>query len=163
MSTFEREGYHWRETYFVMFDAAKRPSLKQVEKVLHRLNKRFQLVDPVADDSGAFESLTLLAPDDYAAIDIIFTSGEEVTEQTDGLMAELKSSSLDKEEKAKLARLPSLDARIDLLHFEQVMAAAAQDDELDEMLDPTALLAVLDVVVELTGGVGVDPQSGSLF
>jgi len=31
MSTFERDEYKWRETYFVLFDAAKRPSLQQVE------------------------------------------------------------------------------------------------------------------------------------
>ena len=37
------------------------------------------------------------------------------------------------------------------------------EDEADEMLDPSALLIVLDALVELTGGVGVDPQSGTLL
>ncbi len=32
MSTFERENFQWRETYFVLFDADKRPTLARVEK-----------------------------------------------------------------------------------------------------------------------------------
>ncbi len=31
------------------------------------------------------------------------------------------------------------------------------------MLDPSTLLLVLDALAELTGGVGIDPQSGSLM
>jgi hypothetical protein len=52
------------------------------------------------------------------------------------------------------------------LHFEHMTASEApaeSDDEFDEMLDPSALLIVLDALVELTGGVGVDPQSGTLL
>ncbi len=30
------------------------------------------------------------------------------------------------------------------------------------MLDPSALLIVMDALVEMTGGVGVDPASGTL-
>jgi hypothetical protein len=78
------------------------------------------------------------------------------------LYKELKSSVADGEERAKLARLRSFDARFDLLHFEQVTGGRGADD-LDEMLDPSALLIVLEALVELTGGVGVDPQSGSLL
>ena len=62
----------------------------------------------------------------------------------------------------KLARLKSFDAKFDLLHFERKSDDDAED-ELDEMLDPSALLIVLDALVELTGGVGVDPQSGTLL
>jgi len=36
------------------------------------------------------------------------------------------------------------------------------DDE-DEMLDPSALLSVMDTLMDLTHGVGIDPQSGSLM
>ena len=34
MSTFERDEYKWRETYFVLFESAKRPSLKKIEATL---------------------------------------------------------------------------------------------------------------------------------
>ena len=161
MSTFEREGFKWRETYFVLFEPARRPKLKQMEHALHKLSKRFQLTGGTANENDAFESLTLLAPDDYAAIDISYVEGEEVTEQAASLTRELKSSALDADEKAKLARIPKLAGRLDLLHFEQVTGDG--DDDVDEMLDPSALLLVLEALVHLTGGVGVDPQSGTLI
>ncbi len=164
MSTFERDEYKWRETYFVLFDSCKRPTLKSIERVLRNLSDRFELLNAQADEDGRFESLTIMAPDDYAAIDISFESGEEVTEQGAAFYEELKSSVGDDEERAKLKRLPKCDARFDLLHFEHTTAAAGQgDDELDEMLDPSALLLVLDALVDLADGVGVDPQSGTLL
>ena len=38
MSTFEEHGYKWRETYFVMFPAARRPTLAKVERLLKTLS-----------------------------------------------------------------------------------------------------------------------------
>jgi hypothetical protein len=162
MSTFERGEYKWRETYFVLFDSCNRPSLKKIERMLHTLNERFELTNPRADDDGRFESITVVAPDDYAALDISFETGEEVTEQGATLATELKSSVTDADERAKLARLPKCDARFDLLHFEQV-TDDPPEEEGDEMLDPSALLIVMDALVEMTDGVGVDPASGTLL
>ncbi len=162
MSTFEREEFKWRETYFVLFDSCHRPSLQKVEQTLRELSDRFQLSNGLADDDGRFESITVMSPDDYAALDISYESGDEVIEQVAGLEEELKASVADADERAKLARLAKFDARLDLLHFEQV-SDDEPDDELDEMLDPSLLLIVLDAVVELTGGVGVDPQSGTIL
>ena len=34
MSMFERDEYKWRETYFVLFESSRRPSLKRIEKML---------------------------------------------------------------------------------------------------------------------------------
>lgn len=105
-----------------------------------------------------------MSPDDYAALDVSFESGEEVLEQGAAFYKELKSSASDDDERAKLERLPKCDARFDLLHFEQVTDDEPQpEDEMDEMLDPSALLIVLDALVELTEGVGIDPQSGTLL
>jgi hypothetical protein len=162
MSTFERDEFKWRETYFVMFDSAKRPTLKTVERVLRDLSDRFELSNNRADEDGRFESITVMSPDDYAALDISYESGEEVLEQGAVLEQEMKSSTTDAEERSRLARLSKCDARFDLLHFEQV-TDDEPEDEADEMLDPSALLIVLDALVELTGGVGVDPQSGTLL
>ncbi len=163
MSTFEREGYQWRETYFVLFDEARRPKLLDVERMLKKLNSRFELVDSVADESGKIESLTIVAPDDYAALDICYLVGEEVVEQGAELVKELKKADLDDTERAKVARLPKLHAKFDLLHFERVADGGMPDEEdPDEMLDPSALLIVLDALVDLTKGVGVDPQSGTI-
>jgi hypothetical protein len=164
MSTFERGEYKWRETYFVLFESSKRPSLQAMQEMLRELNGRFQLIDAVADADGRFESITVLSPDDYAALDISYTAGEEVHEQVAMLEEEFKGNPLDAEEKRRLARLKGFDAKLDLLHFEQTADdGGGEDDDEDEMLDPSALLIVLDAVVELTDGVGVDPQSGTLI
>jgi hypothetical protein len=161
MSTFERDEYKWRETYFVLFDSAKRPSLKKVERALHDLNDRFELSNALADEDGRFESITVMSEDDYAALDISYEVGEEVVEQGAALYEELKGT-VDDDERARLQQMRKFDARFDLLHFEHV-TDDEPEDEADEMLDPSALLIVLDALVELTGGVGVDPASGTLL
>ncbi|HEX3726312.1 MAG TPA: hypothetical protein VHV08_08715 [Pirellulales bacterium] len=162
MSTFEREEFKWRETYFVLFDSCHRPSLKKVERMLHDLNERFELSNIRADDDGRFESITVMSTDDYAALDISYMEGEEVREQGAVLFEELKSSITDDDERVKLQRIPTCDGRFDLLHFEQMTDDVSEDDG-DEMLDPSALLIVLDALVELVDGVGVDPASGTLL
>ena len=43
MSTFEDDRYRWRETYFVLFPATRRPKLKVVENKLAALSKRYSL------------------------------------------------------------------------------------------------------------------------
>ena len=68
MSMFEDNRYRWRETYFVLFDAKRRPTLASVGKALSALNKRFQLTNLNADEQGRTDSLTLISPDDYAAL-----------------------------------------------------------------------------------------------
>ncbi len=162
MSTFERDEYKWRETYFVLFDSSRRPTLAQIESTLRQLSERFGLSNASADEDGRFESLTVMSPDDYAALDISYEAGEEVREQLETLIDEFKQGPLDAEERRKLERLKDFDAKLDLLHFEEKSDDGA-DDEFDEMLDPSALLIVLDALVELTDGVGVDPQSGTLL
>lgn len=161
MSTFDTDDYQWRETYFVLFKSSQRPTLSSVEQTLRALSDRFELRDLEADEEGLFESLTLLAPDDYAALDISYLSGEDVQAQGAQLFDEMKSSAGGTSaERQKLAMLPACDARLDIMHFEQLVG---EDDGDDEMLDPSALLLVLDALVRLTGGVGVDPQAGALM
>ncbi len=162
MSTFESAGYQWRETYFVLFDAQRRPTVDAISKAVAKVNRRFQLKNATGDDQGMFESMTVVSPEDYAALDISYVSGVEVREQGATLAADMKAGAEDAEERAKLARLPRCDARFDILHFEQMIDSPAED-EMDEMLDPSALLIVLDALVELTKGVGIDPQSGAVM
>jgi hypothetical protein len=164
MSTFENDQYKWRETYFVLFSAAKRPTLAKVTKALQSLNPRFELSNTLADDDGGFESLTLRSPQDYSALDISYVSGEEVQTQGVELAEEMRPTAADPDERAKLARLPKCDARLDILHFEEIVGGrSGGEEEGDEMLDPSTLLNVLDALVRMTGGVGVDPQSGSVM
>jgi hypothetical protein len=160
MSTFENHDYKWRETYIVLFHSERRPTLAQVEKRLKEINSRYELINPEADEDGKFQSITLHSPQDFAAMDICYDSGEEVIEQAAEQYREMKGN-VAPDDRPKLAGLANCDAKFDILHFEQVSGDASGDD--DEMLDPSALLGVLDVLVDLTSGVGIDPQSGSLM
>ena len=160
MSMFETESFQWRETYFVLFRASKRPTLAIVEAALRNLGSHYQLTDLQADEQGLFESLTLVSPDDFAALDISYVSGEDVLEQVAALLEEMRPG--EGADPAKLAQLAKCTARFDIMHFEQVVDNA-EGEEGDEMLDPSTLLIALDALVELTAGVGVDPQSGSLM
>ena len=162
MSMFENDQYRWRETYFVLFDSANVPPMKQVEQSLASLGGRYTLANLRADAAGRLESLTVLAPDDFAALDICYVEGDEVKEQVDALADELKGLEMRTEDRAKIERIRKCDARFDVLHFEQ-LTDFEQEDDLDEMLDPSALLIVIDALVKLTGGIAVDPQSGALL
>ena len=70
MSLFEDDRYSWRETYFVFFDEKARPTKSQMEKFLKELGTRYEVRDVRTDDDGRFESATVLAPDDYAGMDV---------------------------------------------------------------------------------------------
>lgn len=161
MSLFDNPEYQWRETYFVLFDKRRRPTLAQVEDALRHAGDRFQLERMSANDEGLFESVTLLALDDYAALDISYMEGPDVREETENLTEELKPMITDPAERAKLASLKDFDARFDIMHFEQVVF----DDEegMEDCFDPSALLLCMEALQKLTGGVGVDPQSGTLM
>lgn len=160
MSLFENDEYRWRETYFVLLDSKHCPASEKIEKAIQQLNPRYQVTDIRHDDGGGLESLTVFFPDDYAAMDITYTSGEEVTEQIPELMDDLKAAGLSAAEKVRLQKIPHCDARFDIYHFEQVVGGG---DEEEEMLDPGSLLVVLEKLAKLCKGIGVDPQSGTLI
>ena len=161
MSTFEDDRYRWRETYFVLFPACRRPGLNAIEKKLSALSKRYTLENLGGDDDGQFESLTLISPDDFAALDICYTSGPEVQEHVAELVEEL-AATIEPGQKTLLKQLKDFDARFDVLHFEQI-SESSDDDDADELLDPGALLAVLDELARMTGGTAIDPQSGTIL
>ena len=138
MSMFEDSRYRWRETYFVLFDAKKRPKLTSVTKTLSALNKHFQLTNQNADDQGQIDSVTLISPDDYAALDICYTAGAEVLEQGASLVEDLKKAGPDIPPPVPWERIKQYDGRFDVLHFEQVPEDVEEGAEEDGMLDPSA-------------------------
>jgi hypothetical protein len=162
MSMFENNQYRWRETCFVLFQSSKRPTLELVEKTLGALDASHQLEDKLADDEGQFDSLTLLSPDDFAALDICYTCGPEILEQGATLADELESAACEIDEPVPSKRIRQADARFDVLHFEKI-SDDPEEGDFDEVLDPGALLIVLDALAKLTDGIAVDPQTGSLL
>jgi hypothetical protein len=167
MSMFEDNQYRWRETYFVLFDSGKRPMLKAVQEALAGLNEHYLLKHASADRQGRFDSLTLLSPDDFAALDICYTGGEEVLDHAASLAREMESVACEMQETDALRQILRCDARFDVLHFEQIPQEEYDEgnlgEEPDEMLDPSALLMVLGVLAKITGGVAVDPQAGTFL
>ena len=161
MSMFEDSRYRWRETYFVLFPAKKRPTLNSVTKMLSALNKRFELTNLNADDEGNIDSLTLISPDDFAALDICYTAGAEVLEQSVSLIDDLKKMGVEGPPPVPWEQIKKYDGRFDVLHFEQIAEGADDDSEDDEMLDPSALLVVLAALARHTGGIALDPQAGT--
>ena len=164
MSLFENEGYRWRETYFVLMNLHKRPTAESVEQAIKMLGGRFQIQAIHADDAGLFESLTLYAPGDNAAMDITFLSGEEVVEHSTELAVEIRRTEFEDELPDAAERIVECDARLDVYHFEQVDFFAVMDeDEEDELLDPASLLVILESLADLCEGIVIDPQSGSIL
>ena len=163
MSMFEDSRYRWRETYFVLFSAKKRPTLNSVTKMLSALNKRFELTDLNADDEGNVDSLTLISPDDFAALDICYTGGGEVLEQSTMLVDDLKKLGVEVPPPVPWEQIKKYEGRFDVLHFEQIAEGAEDDSDEDEMLDPSALLLVLAALAKQTGGVALDPQAGTFI
>jgi hypothetical protein len=153
------ERFEWRETYFILFSSAKRPTLKQVEKTVRKLGSHFELSGEEADENGLIETLHIRSPEDHSALEIDYLRGEEVQMQVEELGAQMRGETSEHD---KLARLKKCDARFEVMHFEE-MADGYDPDEADEIFDPSALLVVLEALVDLTGGVGVDPQSGTLL
>ena len=162
MSMFENDRYRWRETYFIQFEKKNRPMLVEVERRLAMMGEQLELTSPRADEEGRLESLTILAPEDFAALDISYIEGDEVLEQGEQFAAELTAAGCQEEDEPKLELLRTHSGRFDVLHFEQV-AVTGEQDEAEEMLDPSALLLVIDILVELTDGVAVDPQGGTIM
>lgn len=160
MSTEEfDEQFQWRETYFVLFQSARRPSLRQVQKAIHEVDANFQVRQAAADDEGLFESLNVISPRDHAALEIDYFAGGDVLEQVKALRSDIRASSADRD---KLDRLPSCNARFEVMHFEEIVEAVPGEED-DEVFDPSALLVMLEALVTLTDGVGFDPQSGTLL
>ena len=89
MSLFENDEFRWRDTYFVLFHEKDRPSADATLQSLQTLGPRYQVQDVRYDEEGRLESLTLLSPDDFAAMDISYISGEEVEEQVQSLSSEM--------------------------------------------------------------------------
>lgn len=158
MSDDGSDDYRWRETYYIMFPADRRPTLTQIERVLGEVGRHIQFDNLTADEDGHFESLVLQSPDDYAALEISYEAGEAVIEQAVDLAKQLKSDA----DSDQLAQLLKSDARLDVMHFERVVHDAAGDDE-EGMLDPSCLLMAVDLLREMTEGIAIDPASGAIL
>lgn len=161
MSLFEDDNYRWRETYFVLFQQADRPTAAAIQSALCELAPRVQVRELRAGERGELESLTLVSPDDFAAMDVSYVCGEEVVEQIREFSQEITDSAMCEEDRRKWSQMVQCDARFDIYHFEQVCNDSDEED--DGFLDPGSLLIVLQRLASLCQGFGLDPQSGTIL
>ncbi|HMO14622.1 MAG TPA: hypothetical protein PKD64_17370 [Pirellulaceae bacterium] len=159
MSLFGDKRYQYRDTYFVLFDKKNLPTVAQIESALSDLGSRYETVDKRVKN-GILESMTVLAPQDFSAMDITLVEGHDVAAQVKSIQEEFRTVTLTGEDIKKLARLQNFDVRFDIFHFEEI--GDSPDGE-EEFLDPGGLLLVLEKLAELCDGVALDPQSQSLM
>jgi len=154
----------WRDTYFVLFQVANRPTLTQVEAAITESSRRLKLENLEADEDGMFESVLVHAPQDNAAVEISYETGDAVVEQSAELAKQLKGEL----EAKQLQQMLKSNARLDVMLFERVRNNEFQDEEDDEEwetggLDPSSLLNVVEALAKLTRGLPIDPASGAIL
>lgn len=159
MSLFGDRNYQYRDTYFVLFPKENRPSEAKLKALLNELGTKFETAE-VRQTDGKIDSLTLIDPQDYSAMDIAYVEGDDVVTQIGEIREEFRAITVRGDDVEKLKQLKDFDARFDIFHFEQVLDAG--DDE-EEYVDPGGLLLVMEKLVQLCRGVGYDPQSQSLI
>jgi hypothetical protein len=158
VSLFGDRNYQYRDTYFVLFDRKNRPSDAKIKGLLAELGNKFKISE-LRQENGQIESITLIDPQDFSAMDIAYVEGDDVSTQIKDIREEFRAITLRGEDVEKLKQIKDFDARFDIFHFEQVVSDS--DDE--EFIDPGGLLLVMEKLVQLCNGVGYDPQSQSLL
>ena len=158
MSLFGNDRFKWRETYFVLFRRADHPTVEAVASALDTGHNEVSNVN--GDAEGRFESATVRSSEDFSAMDVTFVAGEEVRDHVRELLNDFAKQTLTSEDQEKLNLLGECDSRFDIFHFEEVENSPGGEEE---FLDPGALLLVIEQIVYLCKGVGIDPQSGSLI
>jgi len=156
------EQLEWRDTYFILFQQADRPTLTQVEAAIVESSRRLKLENLEADDDGLFESVLVQAPQDNAALEISYEMGDAVIQQSADLAKQLK----DELKGNQLKQMLRADARLDVMLFERVRGDEGGDDDEEWQggsLDPSSLLNVVEALAKLTGGLPIDPASGAIL
>jgi hypothetical protein len=155
----------WRDTYFILFKRSHRPTVTQVEASIGGASRQLRLEHLEADDDGMFESVLVQAPQDNAALEIRYETGDAVIEQSTELARQLK----DEVDAKQLQRMLKADARLDVMLFERVSGGTWSDPDENEddweggSLDPSSLLNVVQALSKLTHGVAIDPASGAIM
>src|SRR6478736_509565 len=115
----------WRDTYFVLFQQSRRPTVTQVEAAITETSQRLKLENLEADEDGMFESVLVHAPQDNAAVEISYEVGDAVIQQSAELAKQLKAE-IDAKQLQKMLKS---DARLDVMLFERVRSNEFGDDD----------------------------------
>ncbi len=159
MSLFENTQYEYTDTFFVFFRQENLPAADIIERAIADLGNRYE-PKGLSLKEERFESMTVLAPLDFSAIDIVLDLNTEIASQIEEISGEFRTLTLTGDDQTRLDELTQCDARFDLFHFERLVSG---NSDPDAFIDPGGLLIVLEKLRELCSGVGVDPQSQMLL
>lgn len=157
MSLFEDDNYVYRDTFFIYLKSESRPTAVQVQQCIESLGEKYETSN-LKDENGQFASISIRSPYDSSGMDVAYVQGEEVLENVSEQLREFRTITLSGDDHKKLVTLGDCNARLDVFHFEQ-----KQDGGAEEMLDPGGLLLVMERLASVCQGVGLDPQSKTLF
>jgi hypothetical protein len=159
MSLFENEQYEYTDTFFVFFKRENLPKASVVKNAIAELGDRYDFGQVVFREEQ-FESMTILSPQDFSAMDIVLDLNADVPTQVSELALEFRTLTLSGDDRNKLEKFKDCDTRFDLFHFEKQVSG--QQDP-DAFIDPGGLLIILEKLRGLCDGVGLDPQSQMLL
>lgn len=159
MSLFENDQYEYTDTFFVFFKRENLPNAETVKAAIAELGDRYQF-GKIAFREEQFESMTILSPQDFSAVDIVMDPNADVPTQIEELITEFRTLTLTGDDRDKLSRFKECNTRFDLFHFEQKVSG---NTDPDAFIDPGGLLIVLEKLRSLCDGVGLDPQSQMLL
>ena len=159
MSLFENGDYEYTDTFFVFFKRENLPNAETVKAAIAELGDRYQF-GKIAFREEQFESMTILSPQDFSAVDIVMDPNADVPTQIEELITEFRTLTLTGDDRDKLSRFKECNTRFDLFHFEQKVSG---NTDPDAFIDPGGLLIVLEKLRSLCDGVGLDPQSQMLL
>ena len=159
MSLFEDDQYEYTDTFFVFFKRENLPAAEAVKKAIAELGDRFEF-GKIAFREDQFESMAILSPQDFSAVDIVLDLNADVTTQIEELIVEFRALTLTGDDRDKLSVFKECNARFDLFHFEKKVSG---NSDPDAFIDPGGLLIVLEKLRSLCDGVGLDPQSQMLL
>ena len=159
MSLFENDQYEYTDTFFVFFKRENLPNAETVKAAIAELGDRYQF-GKIAFREEQFESMTIISPQDFSAVDIVMDPNADVPTQIEELITEFRTLTLTGDDRDKLSRFKECNTRFDLFHFEQKVSG---NTDPDAFIDPGGLLIVLEKLRSLCDGVGLDPQSQMLL
>ncbi|MDR1959729.1 MAG: hypothetical protein LBQ54_11925 [Planctomycetaceae bacterium] len=120
MSLFEDSRYCWRETYLVMLASENRPGVDRLAAEIQKTHNLLEIKNLQKNNAGLLEAVTVLSPNDNAAMDIVYQEGEAVRREFHALAEELRKHTGSPRELKSIERGLNFDAKIEILHFEQM-------------------------------------------
>ena len=136
MSLFENDQYEYTDTFFVFFKRENLPNAETVKAAIAELGDRYQF-GKIAFREEQFESMTILSPQDFSAVDIVMDPNADVPTQIEELITEFRTLTLTGDDRDKLSRFKECNTRFDLFHFEQKVSG---NTDPDAFIDPGGLL-----------------------